>query len=195
MGKRRGDPIYRLYKAEKADDVFEFVKALEEAHGLVRYDADFKRLFEMIGRRITVDRAGMLDELFDFSATVIGWCLLRMGSFVQESATRRDQTDAHHRNTDLPEAVNETLLPRLLETTRLLAEIEQIRVTLERQRELTRARKVETDRLVRQQAGQEMANEPASAMTNGRVPPNEQELPSRLAAALSTTNGHLVSVE
>ncbi len=142
----------KLNEAEEQADPFGYLAALLSDDGLGRYSDRFQQLQHMIAERIASDREGFLDQLLDQVTGTISYCIVRMGAALTESISRHDGADAHRRRSPLPPDVADTLMPRLQETVGQLLELEQVRATLARQRELARAKRLENDRVTRRRS-------------------------------------------
>jgi hypothetical protein len=137
-----------LEDSDQRTDIVAFMAALTSTEAIIDYAAKFKRLLEIINIDLPRDREGVLSDLLDNTMALAGCCLLRMNQHVADSMHKNDQADRFRRHSQPPGSVTETLLPKILELTRQLLEIEQTRVSLAHQREVTRAKKIDNLRKI-----------------------------------------------
>lgn len=144
--RRQLNPWQLLRDSDQRGDILGFMTALAATGADVDYAAEFQRLLEMIKSRQQRDREGLLSDVLDNSLALVGWCLLRMNQHLVTCMEKSDKADKYHRHSQPPTIITETLLPKIVEVSRHLLEIELTRVSLQRQRELVRAKKIENDR-------------------------------------------------
>lgn len=184
----RRSPVERFDNAEQQGDLIGFVRTLDENPSTLKYSLAQKRLLGMIEKRLKTDRAGLLADLLDNSLSITGWCLLRMNQLVIACLEQQDSDMRHTGRGQPSNVVLDVLLPKILDLSRQILDIEQTRVGLERQRELARAKKLENDRLVKTllvQANDDASDAALSLKSDG-LPPLSGNSNALLQSQLAT---------
>lgn len=121
-------------------DVGRVMDALSEYDLSSRSPEDwFRHLTRMVREQSRQGRDGFLDQILDESMLCVSLVLLRSQHIMMRRLQRLDREDADE-VTPLPPDVRDKLLPSIVDLTRQLAEMQRLKASTQRQRELVAAR-------------------------------------------------------
>ncbi len=124
---------------------FRSIAAADNEIVILRGD-EFARLFRLIRTGARKNSAAVASEILDYGISLLSYIALRQGCHLEHVMKANDRHINRGSQTALSPPIVETMLPAFFQTQSQLAELAERRVFIDRQRELTRAKKLDNDR-------------------------------------------------
>jgi hypothetical protein len=176
-GGRRNRNDIRAELAQKGDllGLFRSISAADNELIIIR-STEFARLFRVARMRAQRNPLGCVREILSYGVGLLSYIALRQGCHLENVTRRDDGFIKSGSETALRDEVIQNLVPAFNQTINQLAELGVQQAFIERQQELTRAKRLENDRTEaicgagrHSQNGSALTQSPPSSESNGKA--------------------------